>query len=49
MFGVGGSIFMLILCIVGTLNLITGLIGKILSFDIGGILLFVLEIRHKFG
>lgn len=48
-FSTGGSIFMLILCIVGTINLITGLIGKILSLDIGGILLFALEILIVVG
>ena len=36
-FGAGGSVFMLILCIVGTVNLLTGFIGKILSLDIGGL------------
>lgn len=40
---------MLILCIVGTINLITGIIGKILSFDISGILLYVLEILIVIG
>ena len=45
----GGSIFMLILCIVGTINLLTGLVGKIISLDIGGILLYVLEILIVIG
>ncbi len=40
---------MLILCIVGTLNLITGLIGDILSLNIGGLLLFVLDILIVVG
>lgn len=48
-FGAGGSVFMLILCIVGTVNLLTGFIGKILSLDIGGLLLYVLEILIVVG
>ncbi len=48
-FSSGSSVFMLILCIVGTINLITGFIGKILTLDIGGILLYVLNILIVVG
>ena len=40
---------MLILCIVYTVNLFTGLIGKIVSLDIGGLLLFILDILIVIG
>ncbi len=48
-FSAAGSIFMLILCIIGTINLITGLIGDIISLNIGGLLLFVLDILIVIG
>lgn len=48
-FSAAGSVFMLILCIIGTINLITGFIGKILSLDIGGLLLFVLDVLIVIG
>lgn len=48
-FSAASTIFMLILCIVGTVNLVTGFIGKIVSFNIGGILLYVLEILIVVG
>lgn len=48
-FSAAGSVFMLILCIVGTVNLITGLISDILSLNIGGLLLFVLDILIVIG
>ncbi len=40
---------MLILCIVYTINLFTGLIGKIMSLDIGGLLLYILDILIVIG
>ncbi len=43
-FGAGSSIFMLILSIVATINLITGFVGNIISLDIGGLILSVLDI-----
>lgn len=43
------TIFMLILCIVYTINLFTGLIGKIMSLDIGGLLLYILDILIVIG
>lgn len=48
-FGPVSSIFMLIFCIVSTLNLVTSLIGNIISFDISGILLMVLDILIVIG
>lgn len=48
-FSAASSIFMLILCIVWTVNLITGLAGKIITLNIGGILLYVLEILIVIG
>lgn len=48
-FSAGSSIFMLILCIVGTLNLISSLVGKVISLNIGGLLLYVLEILIVVG
>ena len=43
------TVFMLILCIVYTVNLFTGFIGKIVSLDIGGLLLYILDILIVIG
>ncbi len=48
-FSAAGSVFMLIFCIVSTLSLVTGLVGDILSFDFGSILLIVLDILMVIG
>lgn len=48
-FSSASTIFMLILCIVYTINLVTGLVGKIITLDIGGLLLYVLEILIVVG
>ncbi|MCM1233850.1 MAG: hypothetical protein NC489_27390 [Ruminococcus flavefaciens] len=43
-FNSGGSVLMLILCIVSTINLGTILLDDILSFNISGLLLYILDI-----
>lgn len=48
-FSSASTAFMLVLCIIGTLNLISTLIGDILSLNISGLLLFVLDILIVVG
>lgn len=48
-FSSAGSVFMLIFCIVSTINLFSGLIGDVLSFNIGGILMIVLDLLIVIG
>lgn len=49
-FSVGSSVFMLIVCIVGTINLISGIIGRFMTFNfIGGVVSFVLELLMVIG
>lgn len=48
-FGPASSIFMLIFCIIATINLISGLTSDILSLNIGGIVLVVLDILIVVG
>lgn len=48
-FSAASSVFMLILCIIGTLNLITSLADKILTLNIGGLFLYVLEMLIVIG
>ncbi len=48
-FGPASSLFMLIFCIVSTINLFTGLIGNIVSLNIGNILLVIFDILITAG
>lgn len=50
LFSTAGSIWMLIACIISTINLITGLVGNILSLSIfGGIVDFILDLIMVIG
>lgn len=49
LFSTAGSLWMLIACAVATVSLLTTLISNILSLNIGGLLLFILDILMVVG